>query len=85
MKRAPAELRSRIMAFYEYLYSTSLSMDDLQLLKGLPINLAAQFAVASNRRLLIRAPILSSVSNTGLCVLQPASSRLFHSSKPSLP
>lgn len=65
------DLRARILEYYEYLYTSSQSFSDLNLLRDLPPSLGTRLAITAHRRLIARAPFLSSLSDTALlCVLK---------------
>ena len=65
-KAVPAELRSRILEYYEYLYTSSQSMEDLQLLRDLPPNLATQLAITVNRRIVTKCAFFAELSDASL-------------------
>ena len=66
-KRVPLEVKKRIGAFYEYLYSSALSVEKAQLLRDLPPSLKMQLSISVNRRLIAECPIFH--GRSAPCVL----------------
>ena len=60
------DLRSRILEYYEYVYTSSQSMEDLRLLQDLPPSLATRLAISIHRRIVARAPLFSALSDISL-------------------
>lgn len=60
------ELRAHILEFYEYLYTSTQSMDDLRLYQDLPPSLATRLAITVHRRVVSRAPFLYVLSDDAL-------------------
>ena len=60
------ELRSHILEFYEYLYTSTQSMEDLKLYQDLPPSLATRLAISVHRRVVARAPFLYALSDDAL-------------------
>lgn len=53
LKAVPTELRARILDYYQYIFTSSQSMDDLQrVLHLLPPNLATQLSLSVNAKLI---------------------------------
>lgn len=52
LKAVPTDLRSRILEYYEYMFTSSQSMEDLKLLQHMPPNLATQLALSVNAKLI---------------------------------
>ena len=69
LKGVPTDLRSRILEYYEYLFTSSQSMEDLRLLKHMPPNLSTQLALSINAKLLAKCPVFREVSNASLAAL----------------
>jgi len=70
MNHVPAELKAGILDYYEYLFTSSQSMDELHLYQNLPPSLATRLALTMNRRLISRSPFLFGLSDDMLmCVL----------------
>ena len=65
-KSVPSDLKSRVLEYYEYVYTSSQSMEDLQLLRDLPPNLSTQLAITMNRRLIVKCPFFAELSNSSL-------------------
>ena len=63
----PPDLRKRVLAFYAYLYSSALSVENAQLLRDLPPNLAMSITIAINRRLIAHCPIFRGRSHS--CIM----------------
>ena len=61
-----ADLRQRILEYYEYLYTSSQSMEDLRLLHDLPPSLATRLAITVHKRILTRAPLFNNLSDLAL-------------------
>ena len=61
-----ADLRTRILEYYEYLYTSSQSMQDLNLLGDLPPSLSTRLAITVHRRIVVRAPLFNSLSDLAL-------------------
>jgi len=64
------DLRSRIFEFYEYLYTSSQSMEDLHLYQDLPPSLATRLSITVNRRIIARCSFLLGLTDDLLlCVI----------------
>ena len=59
-------LQAHILEFYEYLYTSTQSMDDLKLYQDLPPSLATRLAINVHRRVVSRAPFLYALSDDAL-------------------
>lgn len=59
-------LRTRILEYYEYLFTSSQSFEDLNVARDLPPSLATRLAITAHRRLITRAPIFNSLSDFAL-------------------
>ena len=57
------ELRASILEFYEYLYTSAQSMQDLKLYQDLPPALGTRLAISVHRRVVARAPFLYALSD----------------------
>lgn len=57
------ELRSHILEYYEYLYTSSESMADLRLYQDLPAALSMRLSLSVHRRILARCPALYALSD----------------------
>jgi len=68
LKSVPSELRSRILEFYQYIFTASTAaMDDLQLiLQHMPPNLATQLALSTNAKLISRTSFLNEMCDGAL-------------------
>ena len=60
------DLRTRILEYYSYLYTSSQSFSDLHLLQDLPPSLATRLAITAHRRIVSRAPFIGALSNVAL-------------------
>ena len=60
------ELRCHILEYYEYLYTSTQSMQDLRIYQDLPPALAMRLAITVHRRLLARCPALCALSDDAL-------------------
>ena len=69
IKAVPSDLRSRIMEYYEYLYTSAQSVNDQQILQGMPANLSAQLALTVNRGIITRCPHFNELSDASLMAL----------------
>jgi len=64
------DLRSKIFEFYEYLYTSSQSMEDLHLYQDLPPSLATRLSITVNRRIIARCNFLLGLTDDLLlCVI----------------
>ena len=66
LHKVNTELRSKILEYYEYLYTSSQSMEDLRLLHDLPPSLATRLAITVHKRLVARAPLFNALSDLAL-------------------
>jgi len=67
LHNVPFELRAKILEYYEYLFTSSQSMEDLHLLRDLPPFLATRLALMMNHRIMVRsAPFFSTLSDNAL-------------------
>ena len=57
------ELRSHILEFYEYLYTSTQSFEDLKLYQELPPSLATKLAITVHKRVVSRAPFFVALSD----------------------
>jgi len=71
LKAVPTELRSRILEFYQYIFTASTAaMDDLQLiLQHMPPNLATQLALSTNSKLVSRTAFLREMCDGAIIVI----------------
>ena len=60
------DLRHAILEYFEYVYTSSQSMEDLHLLHELPPSLATQLAINVHRRTVARAPLLHLLTDDAL-------------------
>lgn len=63
------DLRASILEYYEYVYTSSMSMDDLKLYDELPPSLASRLAISVHRRMLARCAFLAGLSDDVLLVV----------------
>merc|ERR1711998_817059 len=63
MNHVPAELKAGILDYYEYLFTSSQSMDGLHLYQDLPPSLATRLALTMNRRIISRSPFLVNLTD----------------------
>mmetsp|Transcript_53572 Transcript_53572/g.138494 ORF Transcript_53572/g.138494 Transcript_53572/m.138494 type:complete len:329 (-) Transcript_53572:291-1277(-) len=69
LKAVPTELRARILEYYQYIFTSSQSLEDLQLLQHMPPNLATQLALSINAKLLSRSVVFHEMSDASLASL----------------
>ena len=69
LKAVPTDLRSRILEYYQYIFTSSQSMVDLQLLHDMPPNLSTQLAISVNAKLISKCAFFYEVSNASLAAL----------------
>lgn len=60
------DLRARILEYYEYLYTSSQSMEDLNLLRDLPPSLATRLAISVHRKIVVRLPLFNTITDYAL-------------------
>jgi hypothetical protein len=63
LKAVPADLRSRILEYYEYLFTSSQMLASSIRYETLPPNLAAQLALSINRKVAARCAFFREISN----------------------
>lgn len=63
LKAVPTDLRSRILEFYQYLYTSNQSMDGLQVLNMMPPNLSSQLALSVNAKIITRTSMFADLSD----------------------
>merc|ERR1711907_218963 len=66
-KSVPSDLRSRILEYYEYLFTSSQSLGKELMVDQMPPNLAAQLNLSINRKLAARCTFFRDCSNA--CVV----------------
>ena len=72
------ELRSHILEFYEYLYTSTQSFEDLKLYQELPPSLATKLAITVHKRVVSRAPFFVALSDDAvLAVLARLTAKIF--------
>jgi len=69
LKAVPGDLRARILEYYQYIFTSSQSMEDLQLLQHMPPNLATQLALSINAKLISRCAFFHEMSDASLATL----------------
>ena len=69
LKAVPNDLRSRILEYYQYIFTSSQSMEDLKILQHMPMNLSTQLALSVNAKLISKASFFSEVSDEALATL----------------
>ena len=69
-RHVPADLRARILEYYEYKMTSTRSLADVALLREMPPNLAAQLALSVNRRIVASgASFFRDLSDASLILL----------------
>ena len=63
LNHVPAELKGNILGFYEYLFTSSQSMEDAMGGVSLPPSLGTRLSIHMHRRMIMRSPFLSSLPN----------------------
>jgi len=69
VKSVPTDLRSRILEYYQYIFTSSQSMEDLKVLQHMPLNLSTQLALSVNAKIIAKSPFFQDVSNASLAAL----------------
>jgi len=69
IKGVPADLRSRVLEYYQYLFTSSAALADLNMFSNMPPALNAQLNLSVNRRLVARCTFFRDVSNASLITL----------------
>jgi len=69
VKAVPADLRSRILEYYEYLFTSSQSLASSVRLEEMPVNLSAQLALSMNRKLAAKCSFFREISNACMVTL----------------
>ena len=69
LKAVPADVRSRILEYFQYIYTSSQSMDELSQLQHMPPSLTTQLALSVNRELIRNCDFFCDVSNTALVAI----------------
>jgi CRP-like cAMP-binding protein len=69
IKHVPADIRSRILEYYEYQYTSSAGLAQMTVLNNMPPALKATLDLASNRRLITRCPIFRQMTSASLLML----------------
>lgn len=66
LKSVPSDLRSRILDYHEYLFTSSAAFADMNMFEHMPPALTAQLNLATNRKLVTRCAFFRDVSNSTL-------------------
>jgi len=69
VKGVPSDLRSRILEYYEYLFTSSQSLASSVRLEEMPVNLSAQLALSMNRKLAAKCSFFRDISNACMVTL----------------
>jgi len=69
LKAVPIDLRSRILEYFQYLYTSSQSLASMEMFDNMPDNLTAQLALSVNRKIAGRCAFFRDVSNASLVTL----------------
>ena len=69
LKGVNQELRARILEYYQYIFTSSMSMDDLRVLQHMPLNLSTQLAISINAKIIAKCHFFNSVSDASLAAL----------------
>ena len=69
LKAVPADVRSRILEYFQYIYTSSQSMDEVSQLQHMPPSLTTQLALSVNRELIRNCDFFCDVSNTALVAI----------------
>jgi len=69
LKAVPNDLRSRVLEFYDYYYSSQKSLADSINYSTMPANLATQLALSINRKLAAKCTFFREVSNASIVTL----------------
>lgn len=69
LKAVPSDLRARILEYYQYIFTSSQSMEDLRLLQHMPLNLATQLALSVNAKIITKCVFFQGVSDASLAAL----------------
>jgi len=72
LKGVPADLRSRILEYYEYLFTSSESLASSVKVDEMPPNLSAQLVIAMYRKLAAKCTVFKEVSEPCLITLMQA-------------
>jgi len=69
IKSVPADIRSRILEYYEYLFTSSAALAELNMFSRMPPALNAVLNLAVNRKLTARCPLFSKLTSASLLTL----------------
>jgi len=69
IKGVPADLRSRVLEYYQYLFTSSAALADLDMFSNMPPALNAQLNLSVNRKFVARCAFFRDVSNASLVTL----------------
>ena len=69
VKHVPADIRSRILEYYEYQYTSSAGLAQMTVLNNMPPALKATLDLSSNRRLITRCPMFRQMTSASLLML----------------
>ena len=72
LKAVAPDIRARILEYFQYIFTSSQSMDDVGQLQHMPPNLTTQLALSINAKLVARCAFFEEVSNTALVALVTA-------------
>ena len=69
IKSVPRDLRDRVLEYYEYLFTSSAALDNMNMFEHIPPSLSYQLALSTNRRLATHCAFFRSVSDGALVTL----------------
>ena len=69
LKSVPNDLRSRILEYYQYIFTSSQSMEDMKWLNNMPLNLSTHLALSINKSIIAKCSFFHEVSNASLAAL----------------
>lgn len=69
LKAVPSDLRSRILDYHEYLFTSSAAFADMNMFENMPPALTAQLNLSTNRKLVTRCGLFRDVANSTLIAL----------------
>ena len=69
LKSVPNDLRGRILEYYQYIFTSSQSFEDMKWLNHMPLNLSTHLALSINAKIIAKCPFFNEVSNASLAAI----------------
>ena len=66
LKHVPTDLKARILEYFQYVFTSSQALADVHILDRMPVQLATQLALSTNRKIAGRCAFFRDISNASL-------------------